>query len=40
MTMTLNVGFKPFKTDTCLLYKVNELGNVIVIVYVNDMLEI
>ena len=33
-------GVQKFKTDTCLLYRVNELGTVINIVYVDDPLAI
>ena len=39
-TMTLKLGFKQCKTDPCILYRVNELGAIIVIVYVNYTLEI
>ena len=38
--MNLKSGFKQCKTDTCLLYIVNELGTVIVILYVDETLEI
>ena len=38
--MTLKAGFKQCKTDTCLLYIVNELSNLIVMVYIDDTLEI
>ena len=39
-TMTLNTGFKQLNTDTCILYRVNELGTVIVFVYVDGTLAI
>ena len=39
-TITPKVIFKKFKSNTCLLYMVNELGTEIFIVYVDDMLEI
>ena len=39
-TMTLKAGFKKFKTGPCLLYILNELGTIIVIVYVDNTLEI
>ena len=38
-TMTLKAWVKKFKTDPCLLYRVNEIGPVIIIVYVDDTLE-
>ena len=37
-TMTLKAGFKKCKTDPCILYRVNELGAEIAIVYVDDTL--
>ena len=37
--MTLKAGFKQCRTDTCLLYKVNELRTIVVILYVDDTLE-
>ena len=39
-TMTLKAGFKQWKTDPCILWRVNKLETVIVIVYVYDTLEI
>ena len=36
--MTLKAGFKQFKTNPCLLYTVNELGTVIVILYIDEIL--
>ena len=39
-TMTLNVGFKQCNTYPSLLYRVNELGNLIFIVYIDDTLTI
>ena len=39
-TMILNVGFKQCRIYPCLLYRLNELGTVIFIVYVNYTLEI
>ena len=38
--MTLKAGFKQCKTDTCLLYRWNELRAVIIIVYVDDTMAI
>ena len=38
--MTLKLGFEKLKTDNCLLYRVNELGTVIVIVHIYGTLEI
>ena len=38
--MTLKTGFKQCKTDPCLLYRLNELRTLIVIVYLDGMLEI
>ena len=38
--MTLKAVFKKFNNVPCLLYQVNELGTVIVIVYVDDILAI
>ena len=39
-TMTVKAGFKQFNTYLCLLYRVNELGTAIIMVYVYDTLEI
>ena len=39
-TMTLKAGFKQCKTDPCLLYIANEIGNKIVIAYADGMLTI
>ena len=39
-TMTLKTVFKKYKTNSCLLYQVNELNTVIVIVYVDETLAI
>ena len=39
-TMTPKSGFKQFKTDPCILYRVNELGTAILTVYVNGKLAI
>ena len=39
-TMNLKVGLKQCKTDNCILYRVNELGAVIVNAYVDGTLEI
>ena len=39
-TMNLKAGFKQCKNDPCLLYRVNEAGTVISILYVEDMLVI
>ena len=38
--MIPKVGFKKTQTDPCLLYIVNELGTVIVIIYIDDTLVI
>ena len=38
--MTLKAGYKKCKTETCLLYRINELGNVIFILYKDDTLKI
>ena len=38
--MTLKAGFKQCKTDPCLLYRVNELGTGLVIIYIFDTLAI
>ena len=37
-TMNQKAGLEKCKTDPCLLYRVNELGTAIVIVYVDDIL--
>ena len=39
-TMTLNAGLKKYMADTCLLYIVNELRNVIIVVYIYSTIEI
>ena len=39
-TMTLKAGFKQWKTNTCLLYRANELGTEIFILYVYGTLAI
>ena len=39
-TMNLKVVFNKNKTDPCLLYRINELGPVIVNSYVHNMLSI
>ena len=39
-TMNIKAGFRQCKTGTCLLYRVNELGTEIVIVYVYGTLKI
>ena len=39
-TMTLKAGFKQCNTDTCLLYRVNEFGAELFVVYVDDTLAI
>ena len=39
-TMTLKAGYKKCKTEPCLLYRINELGNVIFILYKDDTLKI
>ena len=38
--MTLKAVFKQCNNDPCLLYRLNELGTVIFIVYIDDTLEI
>ena len=38
--MTLKAGYKKCKTEPCLLYRINELGNVIFILYKDDTLKI
>ena len=38
--MTLKEGFKQYNTDYCLLYRVNELGNVILILCVDNTPEL
>ena len=38
--MKLKAGFKKFKTDPCLLYRVCELKTVTVIVYIDGTLAI
>ena len=38
--MTLKAGSNQCNTGVCLLYRVNELGTVAFIVYVDDMMEI
>ena len=38
--MTPKAVFKQYKMDPCLLYRVNELGTEIFIVYVYDTMEI
>ena len=38
--MNIKAGFRQCKTGTCLLYRVNELGTEIVIVYVYGTLKI
>ena len=37
-TMNLKVGFKQWNTYTCILYRVNEIGTIIFIVYIDDTL--
>ena len=39
-TMTLKVIFNQYKTDPCFLYRVNELGTAILIIYVDETLTI
>ena len=39
-TMTLKAGFNQLKNYTCIPYRVNELRNVFVTVYVDGTLEI
>ena len=39
-TMALKAGFKKCNTGPCLLYRVNELGTIIFIIYVDGTLEI
>ena len=39
-TTTLKAVFKKCKTNTCILYRVNEICTIIVIVYVHDTPEI
>ena len=36
--MNLKAGFKKWNTDPSILYRVNELGTLIVIIYVDDTL--
>ena len=38
--MTLKAGFKKCKTDSCLIYRVNEIGTVIFIVCVDYTMKI
>ena len=38
--MALEAGFKKYNTDNFLFYRVNELRNKIIIVYVDDTLSI
>ena len=38
--MTFKTGLKQYKMDRCILYGVNEIKNVIFIVYIDDMLKI
>ena len=36
----IDVGFKISKADPCLLYRENELGICMIIIYINDMMVI
>ena len=38
--MTLKAGFKKYKDDPFIFYRVNELGTVVSVVYVDDTLAI